>query len=640
MKNKDNHEHEHCHDEHCHGHKHCHEHEHCHSHDDACCCGHDHEHSGGVDKQIIVRLAIGLVLSVVILLAPISELFLIIPYLILGYDVLWASLKNIFRGKLFDERFLMSIATIGALLLGEYTEAAEVMFFYQLGELLSDITAESCRISIKEMFDFAPESARRVCDNGFETIKPDELKVGDRIAVFAGEKIPCDGVVYDGNSYMDTAALTGESMLRHVGVGTEVLGGSINTDSPIYVTVNTEYKDSSVAKVTKMLEEASKNKAPAEKFITSFAKRYTPIVVLIALLSAIILPFLPQFTIESGIYTALMFLVISCPCSLVISIPLALFAGIGRASRHKILFRGNNSLEKLRKIRNFAFDKTGTLTEGKFKIRENTLAPEDFALLAQAERYSNHPLASSVAEYATEPYLSASAITEYKGLGISAELNEQNILAGNKKFLELKGIENIAEANATAIHLAINGEYKGYITLTDAPKAEAANTIEFLKRRKAKVTLLSGDLPDAVKQTADEIGISDYHAALLPQDKVEFVRKLQAASPLCYVGDGINDAPVLALSEIGVSMGGVGSDAAIANSDIILLNDNLQSLDTAIKISEKTMRIVYQNIVLSLGIKAAVMILGFMNLASMPMAIFADVGVMIIAIINSIRATR
>ena len=538
------HHHEHEHENCCHSHGE-YEHEHCcHRHDEhehGCGC-HHHEHEGN-RNVMYARLAVGAVLTVLGAVLPIPGYLLLIPYAVLGYDVLFSSVKNILHGEFFDEEFLMSIATIGALILSKYTEACAVMFFYQTGELLSDITADKCRTSIKNMFDFAPDSARRITETGFETVSPDELKVNDRIAVFAGEKIPCDGFVYSGDSYADTSSLTGESMPVHISDGAKVLGGAINLDSPINVRITEEYKNSSVAKVVRMLEEASKNKSKSEKFITAFAKRYTPAVVLIAVLSAIILPFLPGFDVKSGIYTALMFLVISCPCSLVISIPLTLFAGIGRAAKNKILFKGNNSLESLYKIKNFAFDKTGTLTSGHFGVENTTLSEEDFALLAQTERFSNHPLAAVIASYAKEPY-------------------------------------------------------------------------------------------------QDAAGITSYHGALLPEDKTRYAEELKENSPLAYVGDGINDAPVLSLADIGISMGGAGSDIAIANSDIILLDDDLKSLETSIDISRKTMRIVYQNIILSLGIKAVVMLLGFLNMSSMALAIFADVGAMVITVLNSIRAMK
>ena len=637
------HHHEHEHENCCHSHGE-YEHEHCchghdeHEHEHGCGC-HHHEHEGN-RNVMYARLAAGAVLTVLGAVLPIPGYLLLIPYAVLGYDVLFSSVKNILHGEFFDEEFLMSIATIGALILSKYTEACAVMFFYQTGELLSDITADKCRTSIKNMFDFAPDSARRITETGFETVSPDELKVNDRIAVFAGEKIPCDGFVYSGDSYADTSSLTGESMPVHISDGAKVLGGAINLDSPINVRITEEYKNSSVAKVVRMLEEASKNKSKSEKFITAFAKRYTPAVVLIAVLSAIILPFLPGFDVKSGIYTALMFLVISCPCSLVISIPLTLFAGIGRAAKNKILFKGNNSLESLYKIKNFAFDKTGTLTSGHFGVENTTLSEEDFALLAQTERFSNHPLAAVIASYAKEPYQDAAGITEIKGMGISAEINGTKVLAGNEKLMAMHHIENVQKPDGTVIHFAADGIYKGYVTLSDKLKKNSSAVIAALKKSGAQVTLLSGDAEKAVQKTAAAAGITSYHGALLPEDKTRYAKELKENSPLAYVGDGINDAPVLSLADIGISMGGAGSDIAIANSDIILLDDDLKSLETSIDISRKTMRIVYQNIILSLGIKAVVMLLGFLNMSSMALAIFADVGAMVITVLNSIRAIK
>ena len=618
--------------EHCHSKQHHHKDE-----GHSCSCGcHQHEDN----SMIYLRLAGGVIVTLVMLIFHLPSYLILIPYFILGYDILWTAIKNIFKGKFFDETFLMSIATIGAIFLGEYTEACAVMFFYQAGELIGHKTEEKCRNSIKKMFDFAPDSARRITKSGFEIIKPSALKINDCITVFAGEKIPCDGIVYSGESYVDTSSLTGESMPLYVKDGVKVLGGAINNGSPINVRVTAEYKDSSVAKVVRMLEEASKNKAKSEKFMTAFAKKYTPAVVGIALLSAIILPFIPSFDIKSAIYTALMFLVISCPCALVISIPLTLFAGVGNASDNKILFKGNNSLEKLYKIKNFAFDKTGTLTNGKFSVTEKTITDEEFSLLAHTERYSRHPLANIISDYAKAPYKEAKGITEIKGMGISATVDDKKIVAGNGILLKMNKIENISDISGTAVHLAIDGEYRGYVKLSDGIKENALNLISYLKKRGVSLTIISGDSSEAVKEIANKLDISDYYAELLPEKKVEIAKLLKEKGKFTYVGDGINDAPVLAMSDIGISMGGAGADIAMANSDIILLDDSLKSLEKAIKISGKTMRILYQNIIFSVGIKVLVMILGFLGLSSMSLAVFADVGVMILAILNAVRARR
>lgn len=589
---------------------------------------------------MFIRLAGGFLLTLLILFLPVPPQLALIPYLVLGYDVIFAAVKNTLHGEFFDEVFLMSVATVGAIALGEYTEACAVMFFYQVGELLSDFTADRCRTSIKNMFDFAPDSARRITDSGFETVSPESLKPGDRIAVFAGEKIPCDGFVYSGDSYVDSSALTGESVPVHIKDGSKVLGGCINLDSPIELRTSAEYKDSSVAKVVRMLEAASENKSRSERFITSFSKKYTPAVVLIALLSALLLPLFPGFTLRSSVYTAMTFLVVSCPCALVISIPLTLFSGIGRASANKILFRSNSSLEALHKIKNFAFDKTGTLTSGKFGIEKSTLSQEDFALLTQLERHSRHPLSGVLAERAEKPYKTVSAVTEVKGMGICAEIDGKKLVAGNEKIMELNGIKNPPCAGSTVIHFAADGVYKGYVSLSDGLKSDSAEVIGILKKRGAAVALLSGDTDAAVKKTAEAAGIENYRGALLPEDKLRCAGELKKHGALAYVGDGINDAPVLALADIGISMGGAGSDIAIANSDVILLDDNLKSLELAVDISKKTMRIVYQNIFFSLGVKLVVMILGFLKLSSMPLAIFADVGVMLLAVLNSMRAMR
>ena len=621
-------------------HGHCHEHEghccnHTEEHHEGCCC-----HHGENRRTMYIRLTLGLLLTVLGIILPIPSYLLVIPYLILGYDCIWAFLKNITKGKVFDEAFLMTIATVGAIILGEFLEACAVMFFYQAGELLGDITADKCRDSIKESFDFAPEFARRITENGFETVAPSELKVNDRIAVFAGEKIACDGFVYSGSSYLDTSSLTGESAPVYISDGTKVLGGSINLEAPVEIRISREYKDSSVAKVVRMLQEASKNKAKSERFITAFSKKYTPAVVLIALLSAFILPLFPSFTLKEGIYTALMFLVVSCPCALVISIPLTLFAGVGRASKQKILFKGNNSLEGLYKIKNFAFDKTGTLTAGKFQISQKNIEDGDFEALAQIERYSNHPLAGIVSKSAKEPYPKVTGITEIKGMGISAVIDGIKVIAGNEKMMEMHKIEGVESISGTVIHLAKDGVYKGYIKLSDELRKESAEILGRLKKQGANITLLSGDSEEAVKKLSKDVGIDDFYAELLPEEKVRLAEELKKKGRFLYVGDGVNDAPVLASADIGVSMGGAGSDVAIKNSDIILLEDSLEGLNKAIDISRKTMRIVFQNIVISIGVKLIVMILGFLNIASMPLAVFADVGVMIIAVLNAARAMR
>lgn len=648
----EHHEHKHHHHHHddecgCHDHHHYdHEghHHHCCDDDDddgCCCCGHDHEHGEERGKADYIRVICEAVLTgVVMIFHQIPDWAVLIAYLLLGYDVLWSSVKKIPKGKFFDEEFLMSIATIGAICIGDYREACAVMFFYKLGELIGDITADKCRSSIKAMFDFAPDSARRITESGYEIVKPEDLKINDRIAVFAGEKIPCDGFVYSGESYTDTSSLTGESLPVKVSDGSKVMGGTINTEAPIEVRITKEYSDSSIAKVVKMLEESSKHKAKSERFMTAFAKKYTPTVVILAILAAVIMSFIPGIGVKRGIYTALLFLVVSCPCSLVISVPLTLFAGVGRASKNKILFKGNSSLENLHKIKNFAFDKTGTLTSGKFTISENTISDEDFNLLAQLERLSTHPLAAVVAEQAKAPYLEAKGITELKGMGIAAEFSGKKVAAGNAKLLELYKIKGASKVSGTVIYLAIDGEYRGYVKLSDNMKKESKDVIAALQSVGAKTAILSGDNEQAVKNLADNIGIKNYYAGLLPEDKVRIAKELKEKEPLAYVGDGINDAPVLAMADIGISMGGAGSDIAIANSDIILLDDSLKSLKTAVDISKKTMGIVYQNVVFSIAVKALVMLLGVLGFTNMYLAVFADVGVMILAVLNAVRAMR
>ena len=582
-------------------------------------------------------------------------LYLVI-YLIIGYDVLWKAIRNIAHGQVFDENFLMCVATLGAFALAIYRgvtgqetegfdEACAVLLFYQVGEWFQSYATGKSRKSIAGLMDIRPDYANIVRDDGsVETVDPSEVKVGDIILINPGEKIPLDGVIVKGASTLDTKALTGESLPREAEAGGEVISGCVNLTSQLEVRVTKEFYDSTVSKILELVENASEQKSRAENFITKFAKYYTPIVCGVALLLAVIPGFITMDW-STWVYRALSFLVVSCPCALVISIPLSFFAGIGAASRYGILIKGSNYLEKFNHANIFVFDKTGTLTKGNFavaKIAPEAQADEILRLAAIAEHDSNHPIAKSiVARYGKETE-SGYTLTNVAGAGIIAQKGAETICCGNEKLMAQNGIDYVKETGlGTVVYVAKNGKFVGSLLIADEIKPETKQVVGELNAMGCKTIMLTGDNEAIAQNVAQEVGLTGYKASLLPQNKVEEVEKLLAQKGskdvLCFVGDGINDAPVLMRSDIGIAMGGVGSDAAIEASDIVLMKDDLKGISLAKRIAGKTMAIVFQNIVFSIAIKVAILILSAFGVANMWLAVFGDVGVAVLAILNAMR---
>ena len=582
-------------------------------------------------------------------------LYLVI-YLIIGYDVLWKAIRNIVHGQVFDENFLMCVATLGAFALAIYRgvtgqeiegfdEACAVLLFYQVGEWFQSYATGKSRKSIAGLMDIRPDYANIVRDGGsVETVDPSEVKEGDIILINPGEKIPLDGVIVKGASTLDTKALTGESLPREAEAGGEVISGCVNLTSQLEVRVTKEFYDSTVSKILELVENASEQKSKAENFITKFAKYYTPIVCGVALLLAVI-PGLITMDWSTWVYRALSFLVVSCPCALVISIPLSFFAGIGAASRYGILVKGSNYLEKFNHANIFVFDKTGTLTKGNFavaKIAPEAQADEILRLAAIAEHDSNHPIAKSiVARYGKETE-SGYTLTNVAGAGITAQKGAETICCGNEKLMAQNGIDFVKETGlGTVVYVAKNGKFVGSLLIADEIKPETKQVVGELNEMGCKTIMLTGDNEAIAQNVAQEVGLTGYKASLLPQNKVEEVEKLLAQKGskdvLCFVGDGVNDAPVLMRSDIGIAMGGVGSDAAIEASDIVLMKDDLKGISLAKRIAGKTMAIVFQNIVFSIAIKVAILILSAFGVANMWLAVFGDVGVAVLAILNAMR---
>ena len=584
--------------------------------------------------------------------AWINNCIFVLSYVIVGFEVLVNAIKHIFKGKVFDENFLMSIATIGAFAIGEYPEAVSVMLFYQVGELFQNYAIDRSRKSITSLMDIRPDYANKYVDGKIEKVNPTEVQIGDIIVIKPGEKVPLDGCVIEGKTTLDTKALTGEALPREAAEGNEVLSGCINLNGTIKVKVAKKFGESTVSKILDLVENASSKKAKSENFITKFAEYYTPVVVTIALALAIIPPFVMQNqTFSEWLYRALSFLVVSCPCALVISIPLSFFGGIGGASKRGILIKGGNYLEALSKTEVVVFDKTGTLTEGTFEVQEvkvvdKAITKEELLkLAAYAEYYSNHPIAGSVKKaYAKEIDEKQIANSqELSGLGIEAEIENKHVLVGNEKLMQERNIDfEKAKEIGTALYISIDGKYAGYILIADKIKEDAKITIETLKKRGIKQTvMLTGDRKKVGEAVAKEIGIDKVYTELLPDGKVEKVEELakqkSEQGKLTFVGDGINDAPVLAISDIGIAMGGLGADSAIEAADVVIMTDEPSKIIDAIKISKKTMRIVKQNIVFAIAVKLAVLILAAFGISTMWQAVFADVGVSVLAILNALR---
>ena len=616
---------------------------------------HGHSHGDGNNKNELIKLGIGATLFFIAIAFKMSNtvefIFYFISYILVGGEVLLRAGKNILRGQIFDENFLMAIATVGAFAIGEFAEGVAVMLFYQIGELFQDLAVNRSRKSISELMDIRPDYANLKVGSEEKKVSPEEVNVGDYIIVKPGEKVPLDGVVIEGTSMVDTSALTGESVPREVESGSSVLGGFINKNGLLVVEVSKEFSESTVSKILDLVENANSKKAPTENFITKFARYYTPVVVFAALGLAIVPPLLIEgATFSEWIYRALIFLVVSCPCALVISIPLGFFGGIGGASKNGILIKGGNYLEALNNVDTVVFDKTGTLTKGIFKVTEinvNTSISKDELLeyAAFAESYSNHPIATSILkEYGKS--VNKEEINDYEeisGRGIKVIVRGKEILVGNIKLMDDSKIKyNAIEAMGTVVYIAINGSFAGSIVISDEVKEDSQKAIKELKNIGVKKTvMLTGDNKQVGRKVANELGLDEVYAELLPDQKVEKLEMLEgkksSKGKLVFVGDGINDAPVLARADVGVAMGGLGSDAAIEAADVVLMTDEPMKLVSAIKIAKKTRNIVWQNIIFAFGVKAIVLVLGAGGLATMWEAVFADVGVALIAVLNAMR---
>ena len=609
-------------------------------------------------KKKGIKIIIALILFLIALIIDfgnvwINNVIYIIAYIIVGFEIVRKALRNITRGKVFDENFLMTVATIGAFGIGEFPEAVAVMLFYQVGELFQSYAVDKSRKSIASLMDIRPDYANIEKDGKLEKVDPDEVKIGDIIVVKPGEKIPLDGIVVEGKTNLDTKALTGEPMPREANIGDDVISGCINLNGLIKVKVTKEFGESTVSKILDLVENASSKKSKSENFITKFAGYYTPIVVIIAVILAIVPPLIiPGAEFSDWIYRALSFLVVSCPCALVISIPLSFFGGIGGASKMGILIKGSNYLEALANTEIVVFDKTGTLTEGDAKVQkieaEGISKEELLEITALAENFSNHPIALSIKSEYNKPIDEKRIVKtqELTGRGINATIDEKEVLVGNEKLMKEEKIDYKECTDAgTALYVAIDKKYVGYILIADSIKKDSKKAIQNLKKNGIKQTvMLTGDRKQVGEAVAKELGIDKVYTELLPDGKVEKVEELlKEKSPkgkLAFVGDGINDAPVLAISDIGIAMGALGSDAAIEAADVVLMTDEPSKIVDAIHLSKKTMRIVKENIVFAILVKVIVLILSAFGLSTMWEAVFADVGVSIIAIINALRVLR
>ena len=612
-------------------------------------------------KKVFIRIIVAAVLMVVLSLLPVDGwlkfVLFMIPYLVIGHDILLKAWKGILNRQVFDENFLMAVATIGAILLGDYREGVAVMLFYQIGELFQSYAVGKSRRNISELMDIRPDYANIEKEDGtLEQVDPDEVEIGSVIVVQPGEKVPIDGVIEEGRTSLNTSALTGESLPREAGVGDEVISGCINMSGVLKIRTTKEFGESTVSKILDMVENASSKKSRSENFISKFAKYYTPAVCYGALALAILPPLVRLLflgmTPEWGdwVMRALTFLVISCPCALVISIPLSFFAGIGGASNAGVLVKGSNYLETLSETKYVVFDKTGTMTQGVFEVSGVHHSSMDTEKLleyaALAECHSSHPISKSLQKAYGKP-LDPGRVTEVEeisGNGVTAKVDGMRVAAGNSKLMEKLGVDCMeCHSVGTVVHMAVDGKYAGHILISDQIKPHAKEAIAALKKCGVKKTImLTGDRREAARQVAEELGIDEVHSELLPGDKVAQVEKLLdekgEKEKLAFVGDGINDAPVLSRADIGIAMGALGSDAAIEAADIVLMDDDPLKISKAIRISRKCLRIVYENIYFAIGVKVICLILGALGIANMWAAIFADVGVMIIAVLNAIRA--
>lgn len=605
-------------------------------------------------KIDLVRILLALVLWIVVWLLPLDGylklIAFLVPYLVIGYDVLWSAVRNILHGQVFDENFLMAVASIGAFCVAQYPEAVAVLLFYQVGELFQSLAVGKSRKSIAALMDIRPDFARVLRDGKEESVDPQTVEVGETIVIKPGERVPLDAVVTKGETAVDTSALTGESLPCDKHVGDNVISGSINLNGLIEAKVRTAYAESTVSRVLDLVENSAAKKARAEAFITRFAKYYTPCVVIAAVLLAVLPPLILKQNFSEWITRALTFLVVSCPCALVISVPLSFFGGIGGASKLGILIKGANDLEALSKVDTVVFDKTGTLTQGRFEVTavhaQEMSEAELLDIAALAESYSNHPIALSIIK-AHGGHLDrsrVSSIEESSGYGVTAVIDGKKVSVGNDKLMHRAGVQwKDCHLPGTTVHIAADGVYMGHIVISDTVKPDAKEAILALKNNGVRKTvMLTGDNKKNGEAVAAELGLDEAKTQLLPDEKVAAVEELLQQKPdkrtLAFVGDGINDAPVLARADVGIAMGALGSDAAIEAADIVLMDDRLTGLSKAMRISRKTMRIVHQNIVFSLLVKLAVLVLGALGIANMWFAVFADVGVMILAILNAMRA--
>ena len=608
-------------------------------------------------KKKLIRIIISFILLVIAFILKldnviINDILFIISYLIVGYDIILKALKNITRGKVFDENFLMTIATIGAFFIGEFPEAVAVMLFYQVGELFQSYAVDKSRKSVASLMDIRPDYANVYRNEEINKVNPNDVNIGEIILIKPGEKIPLDGIVVEGNSLLNTLALTGESMPKSVTEGDEVLSGCINNEGILKVKVTKKFGESTVSKILDLVENASSRKSKSENFISKFAKYYTPIVVIIAILLAFIPPLILDSNFKTWIYRALSFLVVSCPCALVISIPLSFFGGIGASSKIGVLVKGSNYLEVLANTEIVVCDKTGTLTEGIFKVQKvNAIDYSKEDLLrytSYAENYSNHPIALSIKEtYGKD--INEKLVTktkELKGKGVIAKVDSKEVLVGNEKLMEEYNVDyKKSNSIGTIIYIAIDKKYAGSIIISDKIKDDVYKAVkEFRENNVKKIVMLTGDREEISKNVSKELKLDNYYAELLPQDKVKKLETLMQEKSidgkLVFIGDGINDAPALALSDIGVAMGGLGSDAAIEAADIVIMTDEPSKLANAIKISKKTMQIVKENIVFAITVKILVLLLSALGATTLWCAVFADVGVSVIAIINALRILR
>ena len=611
-------------------------------------------------KNLLIRVISAGVMMAVLLLLPLDDkpilrfaLFMI-PYLTVGYDILRKAFKGIMNRQVFDENFLMGVATIGAMALGEYTEGVAVMWFYQIGELFQSYAVGKSRQNISDLMDIRPDYANIEENGQIEKVDPDDVEVGSTIVVNPGEKVPIDGVIIEGHTTLNTAALTGESIPADVQVGDEVISGCVNMTGVIKIETTREFEESTASKILDLVENATSRKSKSEQFITKFAKVYTPVVCYSALALAVLPPIIRlvigmQPMWGDWIYRALTFLVISCPCAIVVSIPLSFFGGIGGAGNQGILIKGSNFMETLSQVKTVVFDKTGTITKGNFVVsgvHHSTMEDKKLVeLAALAEAHSSHPISRSLQEAYGKPLDlgRVSDVTEYSGEGVVAVVDGKQVAAGNLRLMKRLGITaEDCHKVGTVVHIALDGEYAGHILIADELKGSASEAMKALAKAGVRRTvMLTGDKENVAQAVASEVGISEYHAGLLPADKVGHVEKLLASSTekdrLAFVGDGINDAPVLGRADIGIAMGALGSDAAIEAADVVLMDDDPLKIAKAIRIAKKCMRIVYENMYFAIGVKLACLLLGALGIANMWLAIFADVGVMVICVLNAIR---